>query len=278
MIQNAQLEGSEGRPIVYDLLLQKKKAPLLILVHGFKSYKNWGAYDVLAQYFFDQGISVCKFNFSHNGGTIEQVIDFPDLEAFGQNTLSKEMDDLQVIIDDLLTDTVSSSTIDQDNITLVGHSRGGSIAALTAIEDPRIGRLVTLNAVADLHDHFERFNQNQWRRNGVLYIKNGRTKQDMPLYLSLLEDYERQKERFDILNRVTEMQTPILIIHCKDDEAVPVQQAIALDRLVSNSELLLLNEGGHTLGAKQPWEEKELPRPLRYACDCILAFMEKQVN
>ena len=45
------------------------------------------------------GIAVLKFNFSHNGGTVEQPIDFPDLEAFGHNNYTKELDDLNQVLD-----------------------------------------------------------------------------------------------------------------------------------------------------------------------------------
>ena len=276
MIQNARIPGSDGREIVYDLMLQPGPAPLLILVHGFKSYKNWGAYDLLASYCHDAGMNFCKFNFSHNGGNAEQVIDFPDLEAFGRNTLSKEMDDLQAMINHLLNNPEYSNRIQKGNIFLIGHSRGGSIAALTAIEDRRISGLITLNAVTNLKEYWQRFNQKQWRDEGVLYIKNGRTKQEMPLYVGLLEDFEKQEARFDILTRMEEVNTPTLIIHCADDEAVSMQEAIKLDEAASKSELLLLQEGGHTLGAKQPWMENELPRPLAQACRSSLAFIKRQ--
>jgi dipeptidyl aminopeptidase/acylaminoacyl peptidase len=278
MIQNARIPGSDGRAIVYDLLLQKSPAPLVILIHGFKSYKNWGAYDQLATYFHEHGMNFCKFNFSHNGGNAEQVIDFPDLEAFGRNTLGKEMDDLQSMIDHLLNNPEITGYIQQNNIFLMGHSRGGSIAALTAIEDKRIRGFITLNAVTNLKAYFGRFDQERWKSEGLLYIMNGRTKQDMPLYAELLEDFEKQQTRFDILNRIATVNTPCLIVHCINDEAVSVQDAKAIEEAASNAELLLLEEGGHTHGAKQPWNEKELPLPLFTACKAILAFIKKHLT
>ena len=35
-----------------------------------------------------------KFNFSHNGTTLESPSDFKDLESFGNNNFSKELYDL----------------------------------------------------------------------------------------------------------------------------------------------------------------------------------------
>ncbi|WP_435524823.1 hypothetical protein [Chryseobacterium indoltheticum] len=43
-----------------------------------------------------QAFSV-KFNFSHNGTTVEDPENFADLEAFGNNNYSKELSDLGVL-------------------------------------------------------------------------------------------------------------------------------------------------------------------------------------
>jgi len=267
------LPGPNGRPIVYDLLTQDKPAALLILVHGFKSYKNWGAYDLLAQHFHDNGLSVCKFNFSHNGGTAEDVIDFPDLEAFGKNTYSKEMSDLKVLIDHLLTDPDTSQQLNHSKVFLMGHSRGGSIATLSARENERVTGLITLNAVTDLQSFMSRFDRKEWKANGVLYIQNGRTKQSMPLYYDLMEDFEANQERFDIRSRAQELNKPTLIVQCEDDETVAPSEAHALKQAIPEAELLMLESGGHTLGAKQPWTDSELPIPLRKAAEKVLAFV-----
>ena len=58
--------------------------PLIIFCHGYKGFKDWGAWNLMAEAFAKIGFCFIKFNFSHNGGTIEQPIDFPDLEAFWQ--------------------------------------------------------------------------------------------------------------------------------------------------------------------------------------------------
>jgi len=53
----------------------------------------------MAESFANAGFFFIKFNFSHNGGTVKQPIDFPDLEAFGNNNYTKELDDLETVID-----------------------------------------------------------------------------------------------------------------------------------------------------------------------------------
>ncbi|WP_317192062.1 hypothetical protein [Snuella sedimenti] len=52
----------------------------------------------MAKTFANAGFLFIKFNFSHNGGTIEQPIDSPDLEAFALNNYTKELNDLDTVI------------------------------------------------------------------------------------------------------------------------------------------------------------------------------------
>ena len=72
------------------------------------------------------------------GGTLEDPIDFPDLNAFANNTYSKEMDDLQSVINWLIKSSDYSADFNLNNIYLLGHSRGGGIVTLTAAQDDRI--------------------------------------------------------------------------------------------------------------------------------------------
>mgnify|MGYP000221090702 CR=1 FL=1 len=91
-LHNQILEVDERRPIVYDLYFEENalQKPIVIFCHGYKGFKDWGAWHLVAETFAKKGYFFLKFNFSHNGGTIEQPIDFPDLEAFAQNNYTKE--------------------------------------------------------------------------------------------------------------------------------------------------------------------------------------------
>lgn len=69
------------------------KAPLVIFAHGFKGFKDWGTHNMVANLFAENGFRYLKFNFSHNGTTVDKPIDFADLIAFSENTFSIELDD-----------------------------------------------------------------------------------------------------------------------------------------------------------------------------------------
>ncbi len=97
--------------------------PVVIFCHGYKGYKDWGAWNLVAEKFALEGFLFLKFNFSHNGGTVDNPIDFPDLEAFSENNLSKELDDLEDIINRVSSSDFFKPEIDSSNITLIAHSR-----------------------------------------------------------------------------------------------------------------------------------------------------------
>jgi len=83
--KNIQIKGKHKKPILTDIFYNKtgKPKPIVIFAHGYKGFKDWGCWNLIAEQFAKQNFFFIKFNFSHNGGTIEQPIDFPDLEAFG---------------------------------------------------------------------------------------------------------------------------------------------------------------------------------------------------
>ena len=65
-IINKHINGSNGRPIVYDFLYDKKitKSPVVIFCHGYKGFKDWGAWPLLANTLASKGVAFLKFNFS----------------------------------------------------------------------------------------------------------------------------------------------------------------------------------------------------------------------
>lgn len=269
--QNIIISNPETRDFLADAFYPEKagKLPLVIFVHGYKGYKDWGAWNLMAEKFAEAGFFFVKFNFSHNGTTIEDPKNFADLEAFGNNNYSKELSDLGVVIDYFS----KNDTIDEHKIILIGHSRGGGISIIKTYEDERINGLITLASV----DTLDRFPKNeafeQWKKSGVYFVTNGRTKQEMPHYYQFYDDYEKDIHRFDV-ERATEMaKAHFLIIHGTDDESVNVKNAEHLHILHPNSELYLIENADHTFGAKEPWENNILPFYLNDAVSKSIEFI-----
>jgi len=275
--QNIILSNPETKDFLADAYYQETecKLPLIIFVHGYKGYKDWGAWGLMAEKFAEAGFFFVKFNFSHNGTTIENPHSFNDLEAFGENNYSKELSDLDVVINYFEKDP----KVDDQKIILIGHSRGGGVSIIKTYEYERINVLITLASV----DSLERFPKDdafeQWKNEGVYYVENGRTKQQMPHFFQFFEDFAKDPHRFDVERSMEMAKAHILIVHGTQDEGVSVKNAEHLHILNPNSELFLIENGNHVFGAKEPWEENDLPEDLNKVVEkCIEFITEKIVN
>jgi len=274
--KNIQLEGKHQKPILTDVFYKEEqfKRPVVIFCHGYKGFKDWGAWDLVAVAFANAGFFFVKFNFSHNGGTIQQPLDFPDLEAFGNNNYIKELDDLNTVVDWVTSPNFEfKNKIDSSNITLIGHSRGGGIATLKAAEDSKITKLITWASVSDYKSRFpEGEILDKWRKDGVMYIENGRTKQKMPHYFQFYTSYLQNEERLTIAIAAKKNKIPHLIIHGTKDPTVNVQESRQIQGWSANGELFLVKGADHVFGIKHPWENKDLSKDLEIVLQKSIDF------
>src|SRR5258708_12871731 len=139
--KNILIPGAGKRPISLDIFFEndREQRPVVIYAHGFNGFKDWGNFDLIAKKFAAQGYVLVKFNFSHNGTTPQSPKEFTHLDAFANNNYSKELEDLQLVIDWVCDPSNDyRSAIDINRISLVAHSMGGAIAILQAAKDKRI--------------------------------------------------------------------------------------------------------------------------------------------
>ena len=207
-LKNQIYTGADGRQSLIDLTIPENfNNQLMVFIHGYMGYKDWGCWNLVEKYFTDLGFGFCKYNVSHNGGTIDNPIDFPDLEAFGQNNYSKELFDLQSVLSWLETkfETLPS-------ITLIGHSRGGGIALLTAL-DSRVDKVVSWAGISNIEKRFPTGSELKvWKTQGTRYVVNGRTNQKMPNKYSQFEDFEINKEKLNIQTICETSKKPTFLI------------------------------------------------------------------
>ncbi|MGY6649565.1 alpha/beta hydrolase family protein [Wenyingzhuangia sp. IMCC45574] len=277
--KNIQIEGKHVRPILTDFHFTKDgaKKPVVIFAHGYKGFKDWGAWNLMATEFAKQNFFFVKFNFSHNGGTVEQPIDFPDLKAFGQNTFTKELDDLQSVIDYVVKNEEFADELDLDNITLIGHSRGGGVVTLKTREESRVKNVVSWAGISDIESRFPTgFKMFLWKLRGVGYIKNARTKQKMPHYISFYKDFVANKERLHIESAVKQITANHLLIHGTDDVVVKPVESENVHSWNPKSTLITIQDMNHALGNSQPYTEKEMPVDLQEVVRKTIAFIHEQ--
>lgn len=266
-----------NKPIIWDAYFKSDntKKPLVIFCHGYKGFKDWGTWDLVAKAFEEQHLFFVKFNFSHNGGTAENPIDFPDLDAFAENNYSKELADLDELLNLILSDNFQyKNEINSNNISLIGHSRGGGISIIKASEDQRITKLITWAGVSDYASRFGSVEDiNEWREKGVKFVLNGRTKQKMPHKYQFYEDFQEHHNRLDIKTAATKITIPFLIIHAQGDSSVQFKEAENLHTWNPESILYKIEGSDHVFDASHPWEKNELPKTLKLVVNKSIQFI-----
>lgn len=277
-LKNNVLTRSTDKNILIDYFFKKndQKKPIVVFCHGYKGFKDWGAWDLVAETFAKADCFFVKFNFSHNGGTMEQPIDFPDLEAFGENNYTKELDDLQFVINHLMGDTFEfSAEANTQQISLIGHSRGGGIVTIKAEEESKITKVISWAGVSDYASRFPEGEKLQdWKNSGVYYVINGRTKQKMPHFYQFFEDFQANSERLDIERASKNLHIPHFIIHGTTDPAVSAEEAKQLHQWNPKSKLHFIENADHVFGARHPWNETSLPNHLADVVQTTLDFIK----
>ena len=274
--KNIIIPGKHQKPILTDVFYSNDNIlkPIIIFCHGYKGFKDWGAWDLMAKTFADSSFFFIKFNFSHNGGTIEQPIDFPDLEAFGNNNYIKELDDLEVVIDWICENSKFKTNSDISKIYLIGHSRAGGIVTIKAEEDDRIKKVVSLAGVCDFGKRTATAGDlDIWKKDGVKYVLNGRTKQKMPHFYQFYENFIANEERLTIKRAVSNLKAPYLIIHGNADTSVSIEEGKHLHKWNPGSKFVSIEGANHVFGASHPWEFNDLPEHLNIVIDKTVLFL-----
>ncbi len=266
--ESGSVPSKENLPIYYDLYIpvttQTKAFPIILFLHGFKGFKNWGAFPDACEHLARKGFCVVSFNLSKNG-VGKSMLEFDEPELFRKQTLSSDLADVGSVIEHLKTGNLKSDqvTMNTDIIGIVGHSRGGHTAVTAAAEYSGIHCLVTWSAVSDYNKRWSEKMITDWNTKGFTEIVNSRTGQSLPLDKIVYDDAIENADRLMAIKRVKELHIPVLFAAGKEDESVPHSESKKLFRACPSDEkeLLLIEGAGHTFGISHPFEDEELPAP-----------------
>lgn len=268
-----ELRPEDGQPPIRGdvrVLAGTEPESAVVIVHGFKGFREWGAWPSLARALALRGHAAVTFDFSRSGVGADGV-DFSALDLFAGNTHSRNVDEIRMVLDALTTGGLLSRA--PDRIGLLGHSRGGGEAVLAAAEDARVTSLVTWAAISTVH----RWTSEQvakWRRGETVEVTNARTGQAMPMGPGYWRDVEENTERLDIRRAAGRLAIPWLIVHGDADTSVVIDDAHALyDMAGDNAELLVIEGADHTFGAKHPYAGAT--PELRVAAEATLAWFDE---
>lgn len=238
------------------------KAPLMIILHGHKGFRNYGFLPWIAQEASRHGMIALRMCFSLNGmDNSAWMVQRPD--DFARNTLTREVDDVH----DLVARIQFHGEFEQlrhrwdGRMHIVGHSRGGGIALVASSELIASGqvayselRVTGLNSVGT----WTRWTARQahvWKQDGFIDIVNQRTGQTIRINSSFVEDVEEHSVRLSLDNAVRILGPRMLFIHAAQDLTVPVDE---VRRLIQGANpaahLRVIENTTHTFGMTHPVE------------------------
>lgn len=252
------LLSSSGFPIAADVEFpyRGESLPCILLLHGFKGFKDWGFFPILSQRFAQAGAIAVRFNFSLNGmAEGSDRVAYPD--RFAQNTITQELEDADTVFRFLFStefQTMTEGKWDGERCFLFGHSRGGGIGLLLLQRRAEIQRGVFWAPVSTFHRYTER-QVRVWKEQGYLEVQNTRTGQKLKIYRSYIDDLEEHQEEYDLQKVISQVTKPILLIYGSEDLSVPPREGkILYDH--SNKDMvryIVIPRTGHTFGVRHPF-------------------------
>lgn len=189
-----------------------------------------------------------SFNFSH-AGIGEDLQNFTELEKFARNTYNREIKDMEILLSYLSQHHKFGSL----PLFLLGHSRGGGDCLLYALDHPEeIAGVISWNGITDL-DLFTDEQKREMKQSGRTHVLNGRTGQQMPLDAVIIEDLERQAERYNLLERMKTAAFPVVLVQGTQDSERLRRGSEQLVNLRPDIERVQIPEGNHTFGSVHPF-------------------------
>jgi alpha-beta hydrolase superfamily lysophospholipase len=241
----------DGLSIRGDVYPAESSLGTVIVCHGFKGFAHWAFFPYIAQTLAENGLTAITFDFSGSGIGPDRE-SFTEAGAFAGNTLSREQEDLENLVD-----YARRRKLINGKFGLLGHSRGGASAILfTAAADSDVGALVTWAAIS-YPNRWSKEDVITWRRQGYAEVTNARTGQIMRLATDLLDDVETHGQtKLNIEAAAAKIKVPWLIVHGTADETVPSSEGERLHALSPGvSTLRLIKGGNHGFDAKHPLNE-----------------------
>jgi len=219
--RNKQLMG------ILHLPKGKRKFPLVIICHGFGGTKTNRKFVRLARALEKKRIASFRFDFEgcgDSGGNFESI------------TIKRQVSDLGTVMNWVL----KKKNINKNKIAFLGHSLGTVIATLYVVQNNFPAKALIFWASA--------FNQEK-------LIPTWQTKKDLRKwkkqgYLIRKEDkiginYFKENERKDYSPILSKIEAPILIIHGKKDDVVPLKFSKRLAKDYENIKLLIYPKTDH---------------------------------
>jgi dienelactone hydrolase len=229
--------------------------PTVVICHGFKGFMEWGFFPAVAELLAQRGFTAIRFNFRGNGMAPGDEL-VTDTDAFRRATFGGDLADVRRVLAAVGSE-IAAGRVDEQRVGLLGHSRGGGAALLTAGAEEPVSPaprcLVTWNGVSTFDRLGDEVNR-LWKAEGEVPVVNARTGQTVAVSVEVLEELEAHPELFDMSAAAERRTVPWLIVHGEEDPTVPIAEAERLEAAAAAPcELHRIAGADHTFCAKHPF-------------------------
>ena len=197
---------------------------LVIIAHGVTSHHDRDYLNALAAGLALRGVAALQLTYAGNGRSEG---------SFEECTISKEVADLGSVLDSFGGWTVGYA----------GHSMGGAVGVLRAVQDPRIRALCSLAGMVQVQSFMERTFGHLSPGDAML------DKAECPLSQLFLDD---ALAIGDTLGAAREVAVPWLLVHGTADELVPYSDSEEVCAANPNARLEPLPGADHRFAGHVP--------------------------
>lgn len=212
--RTVEFKDKQGRKIVGTLLIPDwtKPVPIVIVCHGFKSYRNQTQIKAISEEMCKKGLASLRFDFTFDPG--DSSVPFEDF------TISYELE----VLDQAVNFVKQQKEINPEKIGVAGHSLGGLVVGWYAATHPEISAVVTLSAVYNFektwrHEHGETISE--MKEKGFAQIYSATLDRSLKLNLSFYDD----GLNYDMNKVIDSLNCPILVVGGTGDTAVTLDHA-----------------------------------------------------
>jgi len=222
-------KNTNGKQLVGILHLPKGKGkrPVVVICHGFGGTKTGRRYVKLARLLEKNKIASFRFDFEGCGdseGELETI------------TIKRQVSDLEAVINWAL----KQKNIDKNKIAFLGHSLGTVITTLYVVQNNFPAKTLIFWASAFNQEKLfpiwnTKNNLRKWKKQGYFIRKEDK----------IGINYLKENERKDYSPILSKINVPILIIHGKKDDVVPLRFSKELIKKHKNIRLIIYPKTDH---------------------------------
>ena len=220
-----------------------------VILHGYKGYKDYGFIPLLAHDLCERGILVHRFNFSTSGMT-NDIETFARPDLFELDTWTRQVEDVRRVVRAVRDGEIAGNDLP---LFLIGHSRGGATALLSAgrhRDEIKLSGAITINAV----DRCCRMSEDEQRtmlERGYAMTESARTKQQLRIDAGWMREQIESPADHDVIVQASRGKVPVCVMHGDADDAVDIGAGLAIAHKL-DTPLFVLQGANHVLNMPNP--------------------------